>query len=120
MNPGIRWYSTVSTSKVQDLVTPTKTVRVIGSPRAVERIRELGGRLYVRAARHRCCGGGFTLLDVSTELPPAGTFDRVEADGFELFLDRSLASIAAELHVEERGWIKPRIEAYWNGCAYVL
>ena len=31
-----------------------------------------------------------------------------------------MMGMPAELHLEERGWIKPRIEAYWNGCAYVL
>jgi hypothetical protein len=105
---------------VQDLLTPIDTVRVIASPQVVSKIREQGGRLYVRADRHRCCGGGFTLLDATTQPPPAGDFERVDAEGFALLLDRSLGNKPAELHIELRGLIRPRIQAYWNGCAYVL
>jgi len=94
-------------------------MRVVVSEPARRLIAERGGRLYVRTNRSRCCGGGVTRLVTSSE-PSAGVEFRraVEADGFELFLPARLARLPDELHVEVRR--RSRVEAFWNGCAWVV
>jgi hypothetical protein len=100
-------------------ITRSRATRVVASSEAAEFIRQRGGRLYVRMHRHRRCGGGLTLLDASTSEPDSGRFLRSEADGFTTFLDLSGHPPPDEIHVTLRGWIRRRIEAYWNGCAWV-
>jgi hypothetical protein len=87
---------------------------------AVDLIRERGGRLYVWTKRHRCCGGGFSTLGAATEAPARKQFQRVDEDvGFELFVPVTLRRLPDELHVEARRFPR-RIEAYWNGCAWIV
>jgi hypothetical protein len=93
-------------------------VRIVASLRAVELIEERGGRLYVWLKRARCCGSLTTLEAASS--PPRGTeFRQVEnAANFELYLPAHVSRLPDELHVEVRRRSQ-RIEAYWNGCAWV-
>ena len=69
--------------------------------------------------RARCCGGTTTLA--SSGEPPAGVeFRRVSSgDGIEVFLPAQLGRLPDELHVEARRFPR-RVEAYWNGCAWVV
>jgi hypothetical protein len=39
--------------------------------------------------------------------------------GFELFVPVTLRRLPDELHVEARRFPR-RIEAYWNGCAWIV
>jgi hypothetical protein len=96
-------------------------MRVVTRPDAVEFIRGRGGQLFVWASEHRCCRATLTLLDASTE-PPARAleFRRLEAGGFLLFLHPSIRTLPEELHIDVRGRWRVRIEAYWEGCAYVI
>ena len=94
-------------------------MRVVASEEARGLIAERGGRLYVSVRTGRCCRAVRTLVartDVAhaAEYRPAGG-----AAGFELFLPRALARLPEELHVEVRRY-PSRIEAYWNGCAWVV
>lgn len=94
-------------------------MRVVASAEARGLIAERGGRLYVSVRTQRCCRGVQTLVartDVAqaSEYRPAGA-----AAGFELFLPRALARLPDELHVEVRRHPR-RIEAYWDGCAWVV
>jgi hypothetical protein len=82
-------------------------------------IRRHGGRLFVRARRHGCCGA-LTLLDAATEPMPVGEYVRLPAEGFVVFLAPSRRPLPAEIPVELRGLLRRRIKAYWNGCAYVM
>jgi len=93
-------------------------VRLVVSEPAAELIKEHGGRLYVRPKKARCCGAVTTLVS-STE-PPAGVeFRRVaEENELEFFVPRHLAHLPDELHVDVRRFPR-RVEAYWNGCAWV-
>jgi hypothetical protein len=94
-------------------------MRVVVTAFAAEAIKEKGGRLYVWPKRGRCCRGTTTLATATS--PPADRhFRRVEASTtFELYLPTQLAGLPDELHVDTRGRSR-RIEAYWNGCAWVV
>jgi hypothetical protein len=92
---------------------------VIASPEAAAFIRQRGGRLFVRVHRHRCCGA-LTLLDASTAPWPVGEYLRLPADGFVILLAPSRRPLPGEIHIARRGLLRRRIEAYWNGCAYVM
>jgi hypothetical protein len=92
---------------------------VVVSERAAGLISEQGGRLYVWPRRLRCCGGG-TVLDTSTR-PRLGTiFRRVhDEERFELYLPESLNRRPDSLEIDTSRF-RGRIEAFWNGCAWVL
>lgn len=93
-------------------------MRVIASDPAVELIEQRGGQLFVWPTRSRCCGA-VARLESSTEQPPNRAFRRVDAEsGFELFLPEHLARAPDELHVAVRRFPR-RVEAYWNGCAWI-
>jgi hypothetical protein len=91
-------------------------MQVVASPSACARIAERGGRLYVSVRRSRCCGGSRT-LDVAHAAPDARAFRRVDdEDRFELYLPAYLARLPDELVIDVHGG---RVEAFWNGCAWV-
>jgi hypothetical protein len=94
-------------------------MRLVVSAPAAEAIIGEGGRLYVWPKRSGCCGGTTTLVAATS--PPVGRdFRREQAPlGFELYLPTQLASLPDELHVDTRGR-SHRIQAYWNGCAWVI
>ncbi|HKD94232.1 MAG TPA: hypothetical protein VKB43_05930 [Gaiellaceae bacterium] len=93
-------------------------MRVEASPEAVRLIEEQGGRLFVWAKTARCCHGASTTLQTSDE-PGDRPFRRVEAEGFELYLDSRLGE-PEELVIETSGRRRKHVHAYWNGCAYVV
>ncbi len=94
-------------------------MRLVVSAPAAEAIKEQGGRLYVWPKKSHCCGGT-TPLPAATSPPPAKEFRRQEAStSFELYLPAHLARLPDELHVDSRGRSR-RIQAYWNGCAWVV
>ena len=93
-------------------------MRVVVSEPAAELIDEEGGRLYVWPTRGRCCGA-FTRLRSASEPPRGRDFRRIEdCHRFELYLPTTLARQPDELHLEARRF-RRRVEAYWNGCAWV-
>jgi len=93
-------------------------VRVIASPEAVEFVHLRGGRLFVWTKRGRCCGAGLTWLEASTEDPGGRDFERIDAP-FDLYVALG-GHGPEELHVDARGRRRRRVEAYWNGCAWVV
>ncbi len=93
-------------------------MRLVVSDPAAELIDERGGRLYVWPRKARCCGA-LTTLATSSQPPQRQEFRRVPAsERFELFLPARLARLPDELHLETRRFPR-RVEAYWNGCAWV-
>lgn len=94
-------------------------MRVIASGSAARLIEETGGSLYVWPTRPRCCGA-VKVLRTSHRPPRGKTFRRVaEAAGLELYVPAGLARLPDELHLELRRFPR-RVEAYWNGCAWVV
>jgi hypothetical protein len=94
-------------------------MRLVISAPAAEAIDRQGGRLYVWPKKSRCCGGTMTLVAATS--PPTGKdFRREDASAsFDLYLPAHLARLPDELHVDTRGR-SGRIQAYWNGCAWVV
>ena len=93
-------------------------MRVVVSDSAAELVGERGGRLYVWPKKSRCCGG-LTRLRSRESAPPGVEFRRVDECGpFELYLPSALERRPDELHVEARRFPR-RVEAYWDGCAWV-
>jgi hypothetical protein len=93
-------------------------MRLVVSEPAADLIQERGGRLYVWVRRGRCCGGLQT-LETSSEARAGVDFRRIAGDDrLELFVPARLSPLPDELHVDVRRYPR-RIEAYWNGCAWV-
>ena len=95
-------------------------VKVGASREALDFIREHGGRLYVWADRRACCGGT-RFIRSSTERPGRSEgFALIDHDGVELYVKAAAGRLPDELDIGVRGRRRPRVEAYWNGCAYVV
>jgi hypothetical protein len=95
-------------------------VRVQATSQAIEFIREHGGRLNVWVSGAACCGGT-RFIESSTEPPPDDIrFLRVDHSEFELYVRPAGDQLPDELHVDLKGRRRPRVEAYWNGCAYLV
>jgi hypothetical protein len=94
-------------------------VRVIASDGAVRLIEERGGDLYIWLRTARCCGG-LTQLRTSAAPPAGRVFRRAETDApFRLFVPERLGRLPDKLEVEVRRFPR-RVEAYWDGCAWVV
>jgi hypothetical protein len=94
-------------------------MRVIVSDSAADLIEQQGGRVYVWLKRARCCGS-VTTLATSSEPPKRKDFQRsTDSAGFDLYLDARLSRLPDELHFDVRRF-PHRLEAYWNGCAWVI
>ncbi len=94
-------------------------MKVVVSEGAAQLIEERGGQLYVWVKKGRCCGAVRTLA-TSIEAPPRQEFRRIEADDrIELMIPAHLDPLPDELQLEVRRFPR-RIEAYWNGCAWVV
>ena len=95
-------------------------MQLVAPDSAIDLIRERGGRLYVWKKRNRCCGGATVTLGTATEAPANVEFRRVEGESrFELYMPASLSGLPEQLHVEARRFPQ-RVEAYWNGCAWLV
>jgi hypothetical protein len=95
-------------------------VRVVASPEAVDLVRERGGRLYVWTKSSRCCSRRLTWLEASTEPGERRAFRRVERAPIELYVPSGLSRLPEELVIEARGRRRRHLEAYWDGCAWVI
>lgn len=93
-------------------------MRVVASEAATSFIQAHGGQLFVWPQRSHCCGGHWLRADPT----PAKRkdFSRCdEAEEFELYLPAALSRMPDELHLQLRGFPR-RVEAYWDGCAWIL
>lgn len=93
-------------------------MRVIASEHVAALINARGGRLYVWPQAIRCCGGG--ILRASTRPGKRIEFARSDAASeFELYMPAQIARPPEELHLDVRRFPR-RVEAYWNGCAWII
>ena len=85
---------------------------------AREYVRAHGGRLFLRTRTTKCCSGAITFMDASTSLSgDESSYCEVANDGLDVrFWDRGLSPEKAT--VEMHGRLRPRLVAYWDGCAY--
>ncbi len=83
-------------------------------------VTERGGRLFVWTSLHGRCCGRVTLLETGTEPPGAGRqdFRRVDAGGFDLFIDPGGRRLPETLVLEVRGRSRT-VRAYWNDLGWV-
>jgi hypothetical protein len=94
-------------------------VRIVASAGARELIAERGGRLYVSVKSTRCCHP-VQSLDAKTDVAQPESFRSLGDDaGFELLVPQGLAKLPDELVVETRRFPR-RVEAFWDGCAWVV
>lgn len=95
-------------------------MKVEASTEALDFIREQGGRLYVWADRHACCGGTRFIRSSTDHPAEPEAFVRIDLDGWDLYLRTAAGRLPDELDIGLRGRRRPRVEAYWNGCAYLI
>jgi hypothetical protein len=97
-------------------------MRVEVSTEAAEFVRERGGQLWVWAARPRmCCQGVPAYMHAATVAPARlSGFSAVRSAGLDLWFRAPAGRLPAVLEVGLRGRRHPRVEAYWEGCLYVL
>jgi hypothetical protein len=94
-------------------------MRVLASPEATALVREGGGYLYVWPKRFPCCRA-VTFLEAAMTEPLRGVrFRSVATEPFAVLFPEA-ARLPDELHVEAHGRRRRRLEAYWDGCAYVI
>jgi hypothetical protein len=97
-------------------------MRVLATPEARQLIRDRGGMLFLRLRLH---GAGLRTplptLAASTEPPgpEALDFQRFDANGFVVFLPPGLRP-PFEIQLKVRGWVRRRIQAFWNGSVFAL
>jgi hypothetical protein len=95
-------------------------VRVVASDAALDLIRVRGGRLYVWVKTSRCCTGGVRTLATAHEPPAGREFSRVaDSTGFDLFVSSRLRTLPEELQIE-RARCRERVDAFWDGCAWIV
>ena len=93
-------------------------MRILATPEARSMIVDAGGLLFVRLSRLASVRGRIRTLEVTTEPPEdALEYQRFETKGFLLFLQPGLRA-PREIHVSTVGWIRRRVAAFWNGCAF--
>ncbi len=92
-------------------------MKVVASQPAVVFVSERGGQLFVWSKSSRCCRGGMTFLEASTQRDDRRAYRRVPADGIELYVD--LSRLPEELDIDVSGRFHRKLHAYWEGCAWV-
>ena len=97
-------------------------MRVEVSPEAAGMVRQLGGRLWVWAARPRlCCAGTPAYMHAAPDQPPGlSGFRLVSRTGVEIWFRAPAGRLPDVLEIGLRGRRHPRVEAYWDGCLIAL
>jgi hypothetical protein len=106
-------------------------VKIVASERARRYIVERGGRAWVWLDPRRGLVGSYVWLEAHAEPPGASrrtSFTRssrrshrfrvFEDDGVEVHADFGRLEPPEELHLDVRGWVNKRLEAYWNGSVF--
>jgi hypothetical protein len=95
-------------------------MRVLATAEVRAHMKDHGGMLFVWVKTHKPMRGALNFLHTSTEPPEnALEWQRVETKGFLVFLPPGLR-LPRELHLVVKGLLSRRVEAFWEGCAYVI
>jgi len=92
------------------------------SAEAADLVREQGGQLWVWAAHSRmCCWGTPAFMHAATAPPPGLTgFSQERSAGLQVWFRAPAGRRPDVLEIGLRKGRRPQVEAYWDGCAYVL
>ena len=102
-------------------VSEHDAIRVVATEEAARFIKRAGGMLFVWPSVSRSFRLTLTVLHASCDPPPrALEFRRLDAGNFLLFLHPAIGSLPSVLQLGLKGRRHPRVEAYWNGLAYVI
>jgi hypothetical protein len=94
-------------------------MRVVASDEARRYVSQRGGRLYVWLTSSACCHP-VPRLECATHAKGDRDFRQVADDDFEIWAPARIARLPSELHVEVRRFPRRRVEAYWDGCAWIV
>jgi hypothetical protein len=95
-------------------------MNVVASHQVGAFIRDHGGRVFVWMDARRYCGGAITFLSAEFSPRDDRSFERLDTGGFELWFAAGHAKAPDELRLELRGRRRRHVEAYWDGCVFVL
>ena len=105
----------VGVTEVTDVATD---VEVVAPDEVRDFVASHGGRLYVWISVHHGVRCTLSLLETSLEHPRRGDLDfrRIRARGFDLYLEATqrIWPMTMEFALRRR-----RVEAYWNGLAWI-
>ncbi|MGE5228656.1 MAG: hypothetical protein ACM3MJ_02940 [Deltaproteobacteria bacterium] len=104
---------------VHDTTDVATDIEVVAPAEVRDFVAARGGRLFVWMSAHPGLWFPTCLLEASLE-PPRGrdlSFRRVEAPGFELYLEGTQRIWPKTMEFVLRR--RRRVEAYWNGMAWV-
>ncbi len=97
------------------------TTEIELSDQAREYVQARGGTLFLRVRHDRCCsGGGLTFLEASTTAHGGGDYEKLSNVNLDVRLSHTRSVLPEKVSVEMRGKVRPRLVAYWDGCAYRL
>ncbi len=84
-------------------------------------VRAQGGQLWVWAARPRmCCGGTPAFMHAATAPPGLTGFSQLRSAGLQVWFRAPAGRFPDVLGIGLHKGRRPQVEAYWDGCAYVL
>ncbi len=80
-----------------------------------------GGTLYLRVRHNRCCSGGLTFLDAATSVQrDVERYEQLSVENLDVRLFHLGSVLPDTVSVDVKGKLRPRLVAYWDGCAYRL
>jgi hypothetical protein len=100
-------------------------VEILTSDRALDFVRERGGHVWIWLDVRRCCSGAVSYLGASCSEPTqrkgglSHSFQLIQMNDITVHASLGRRRPPDELHVDVRGRLRPRIEAFWNGCIFV-
>jgi hypothetical protein len=108
------WTGRVGLTEVTGVPTD---VEVVVPPEVREFVAARGGRLFVWISVHRGFRCTLALLETALEAPAGDfAFRRLHAEGFDVYLE---ATQRIWPKVLELALHRHRIDAYWNGLAWI-
>ena len=103
---------------LHDITDVASDVEIVAPADVGDFVAAHGGRLFVWISVHWGIGCALCLLETSLD-PPAGRdsdFRRVRAPGFDLYLEARQRFWPERMEFVLR---RRRVEAYWNGLAWI-
>jgi hypothetical protein len=102
-----------------DVTDVATDIEVVAPAEVRDFVAARGGRLYVWISVHRGVPCTLALLETSTRHPTRGDlyFRRIRTNGFDVYLEATQRVWPRTMEFALR---RRRIDAYWNGLAWIL